>query len=76
MASADGLIIELREHEVGDKVTMTVVRGKDEVEVEVELGSDEALQAEQEDVSQDTGNGGLTDEEILRYLQELMGQGQ
>ncbi len=76
VASADGLIIELREHEVGDKVTMTVVRGKDEVEVEVELGSDEALQAEQEDVSQDTGNGGLTDEEILRYLQELMGQGQ
>ena len=76
VASADGLIIELREHEVGDKVTMTVVRGKDEVEVEVELGSDEALQAEQEDVSQDTGNGGLTDEEILRYLQDLMGQGQ
>ena len=76
VASADGLIIELREHEVGDKVTMTVVRGKDEVEVEVELGSDEALQAEQEDVSQDTGNGGLTDEEILRDLQELMGQGQ
>ncbi|MFR3275643.1 MAG: S1C family serine protease [Collinsella phocaeensis] len=76
VASADGLIIELREHEVGDKVTMTVMRGKDEVEVEVELGSDEALQAEQEDVSQDTGNGGLTDEEILRYLQELMGQGQ
>ena len=61
---------------MGDKVTMTVVRGKDETEVEVELGSDEALQAEQEDVSQDTGNGGLTDEEILRYLQELMGQGQ
>lgn len=76
VSSADGLIIELREHEVGDKVTMTVVRGKDETEVEVELGSDEALQAEQEDVSQDTGNGGLTDEEILRYLRELMGQGQ
>lgn len=76
VSSADGLFIELREHEVGDKVTMTVVRGKDETEVEVELGSDEALQAEQEDVSQDTGNGGLTDEEILRYLRELMGQGQ
>lgn len=75
VSSADGLIIELREHEVGDKVTMTVVRGKDEIQVEVELGSDEALQAEQEDVSQDTGNGGLSDEEILRYLQELMGQG-
>ena len=60
VSSADGLIIELREHEVGDKVNMTVVRGKDETEVEV----------------QDTGNGGLTDEEILRYLQELMGQGQ
>ena len=29
ISSADGLIIALREHAVGDKVTLTVVRGKD-----------------------------------------------
>lgn len=75
IASADGLIIALREHEVGDKVTLTVVRGKDEHEVEVELGSDEALQAEQGD-STDGGTGnGMTQEELLSYLQELLGRG-
>ena len=37
IASADGLIIALREHEVGDEVTLTVVRGKDETEVEVNV---------------------------------------
>ncbi len=37
IASADGLIIALREHEVGDEVTLTVVRGKDETEVKVTL---------------------------------------
>lgn len=75
IASADGLIIALREHEVGDKVTLTVVRGKDEHEVEVELGSDEALQAEQEDSTDGGAGNGMTQEEFLRYLQELLGRG-
>lgn len=76
ISSADGLIIALREHEVGDKVTLTVMRGKDEKEIEVELGSDEALQAEQEDTSDGNGSGnGMTEEEFLRYLQEYLGRG-
>ena len=76
ISSADGLIIALREHEVGDKVTLTVMRGKDEKEIEVELGSDEALQAEQEDTSDGNGSGnGMTKEEFLRYLQEYLGRG-
>lgn len=74
ISSADGLIIALREHEVGDKVTLTVMRGKDEKEIEVELGSDEALQAEQQDASDGNGSsGGMTEEEFLRYLEQYMG---
>ena len=74
ISSADGLIIALREHEVGDKVTLTVMRGKDEKEIEVELGSDEALQVEQQDASDGNGSsGGMTEEEFLRYLEQYMG---
>lgn len=74
ISSADGLIIALREHEVGDKVTLTVMRGKDEKEIEVELGSDEALQAEQQDASDGNGSSdGMTEEEFLRYLEQYMG---
>ena len=74
IASADGLIIALREHEVGDEVTLTVMRGKEETEVKVTLGSDEALQAEQEDTSDGPGAGtGMSREEFFRYLEEYMG---
>lgn len=76
ISSADGLIIALREHEVGDKVKLTVVRGTKDQEIEVELGSDEALQAEQEDTSDGNGSGsGMTEEEFLRYLEEFLGKG-
>ena len=44
ITSADGLIIALRSHEVGEKVEITLMRGKDEKKVTVELGSDEELQ--------------------------------
>lgn len=76
IASADGLIIALREHEVGEEVTLTVVRGKKELQIEVTLGSDEALQAEQEDTSDDSnsnsgGNDEITEEDIIRYFEEL-----
>jgi putative serine protease PepD len=76
VASADGLIIALREHEVGDKVTLTVVRDSKEREVEVTLGSDEALQTDQQDNSQgDASGNSMTEEEFLQYLEELMGRG-
>ena len=47
ITSADGLIIALRSHEVGEKVEITLMRGKDEKKVTVELGSDEELQNQQ-----------------------------
>lgn len=76
VASADGLIIALREHEVGDKVTLTVVRDSKEQEIEVTLGSDEALQTDQQDNSQgDTSGNSMTEEQFLQYLEELMGRG-
>lgn len=76
VTSADGLIIALREHEVGDKVTLTVVRDSKERVVEVTLGSDEALQTDQQDNSQgDASGNSMTEEEFLQYLEELMGRG-
>ena len=75
ITSADGLIIALRSHEVGEKVEITLMRGKEEKEVTVELGSDEELQnQQQDDSSTDTGNGGITDEQLRQYLEELLGQ--
>ena len=51
------------------------MRGKDEKKVTVELGSDEELQnQQQDDSSTDTGNGGITDEQLRQYLEELLGQ--
>ena len=44
-----------------------------DLKVEVTLGSDEALQAEQEDTA--TGEGGgnsITEEEMRRYLEEYL----
>ena len=76
ITSADGLIIAIREHEVGEKVTLTVMRGTDKQDIEVTLGSDEALQAEQQDNTEGNGSGnGMTEEEFLQYLQELLGRG-
>ena len=47
----------------------------EEKKVTVELGSDEELQnQQQDDSSTDTGNGGITDEQLRQYLEELLGQ--
>ena len=54
ITSADGLIIALRSHEVGEKVEITLVRGKEEKKVTVELGSDEELQNQQQNDSAPT----------------------
>ena len=73
-AKSVGDLLDGGEHEVGDEVTLTVVRGKDETEVKVALGSDAALQAEQEDTSDGPGAGtGMSHEEFFRYLEEYMG---
>ena len=75
ITSADGLIIALRGYDVGDTVTLKVMRDGKEQKVEVELGSDESLQESQsQDSTQGDANGsGMTQEELLEYLRELMG---
>ena len=40
ISSADSLIIALRSYNVGDTVTLTVQRGKNEKKIDVKLGSD------------------------------------
>ena len=74
VTSADGLIIALREHEVGEDVTLTVVRGDEQLDVKVTLGSDEALQEPQDSSTDQPGNE-LTDEQLRELLEELLGQG-
>ena len=74
VTSADSLIMTLREYAVGDTVMLSVVRGNDTREVEVTLGSDAELQADQQDTSTGDGAGNsMTEEEFLQYLQELLG---
>lgn len=55
--SADALKLAIRAHDVGDKVTITVMRGSSEKTLEVTLGSDEKLQ-EQEAAQQQNQQGG------------------
>ena len=91
VTSADSLIIAMRTYDVGEKVTLTVVRDKDEKKMDVTLGSDEDLQKEQDaqdsqdaqdnqsdqgDNVEGSGSNSMSEEEFLRYLEELMGQGQ
>ena len=49
VASADDLLLAVRSYSVGDKVEVKLVRGGSEQTVTVTLGSDEALQASQEE---------------------------
>lgn len=47
ITSADGMILAVRSHSIGDTVKVTVMRGDDEMTFDVTLGSDEALQNSQ-----------------------------
>ncbi len=71
--SADSLIILIREHEVDDKVTLSVNRdGKDET-LEVTLGSDEALQADQQDSAEgDNPGDSMSEEDFYNYLEQFL----
>lgn len=76
VTSADGLIIALRGYEVGDTVTLTVMRGSDEQEIEVELGSDASNQTEDQGDASSNGSSGnsMTEEQLRQYLEEMLGQ--
>ena len=44
VTSADSMVLEVRSHSIGETVTVTVVRGEEQLDVDVTLGSDERLQ--------------------------------
>lgn len=49
ITSADGAILAVRSHEIGETVPVTLMRGDQEVTVNVTFGSDEALQQQQQE---------------------------
>lgn len=57
ITSADGMVLAVRSHDIGDTVTVTVVRGTETKDLTVTLGSDEALQAQREQENSSTTNG-------------------
>ncbi len=77
ITSADGLIIALRGYDVGEKVTLTVMRGSEQMDLEVTLGSDEALQEQQDSSTDQNGQdpNSMSEEQLRELLNELLGQG-
>ena len=64
ITSADGMILAVRSHDIGDKVKVTFMRGSTKKTVEVTLGDDTALQKEQQQNSSSgsgSGSDGTTD---------------
>ena len=57
ITSADGMVLAVRSHGIGDTVTVTVVRGNETKDLTVTLGSDETLQAQREQENSSTTNG-------------------
>lgn len=77
VSSADGLIIAVREHGIGDTVTLEVVRDGETIECELVLASDADVQVEEQDNSTDSGSAGeLSEEDIFNYFNELLQGGQ
>lgn len=56
ISSADAAILAVRSHSIGETVQVTVVRGSEELTFDVTLGSDEALQQQQEEQQNQTVN--------------------
>jgi putative serine protease PepD len=52
ITSADGMILDVRTHQVGETISVTFMRGKEEKTVDVTLGSDERLQEQQKQQSE------------------------
>ena len=56
ISSADEAILAVRSHSVGETVSVTVMRGSEEMSFDVTLGSDEALQEQQQEQQNQTVN--------------------
>lgn len=88
ISSADGMILAVRSHKIDETIEVTLMRGKEEQTVKVTLGSDEALQAQQQKLLDEqqntqvdgrngnTRNNGTTDSygqrDILQELYEYL----
>lgn len=90
ITSADGAILAVRSHSIGETVQVTVMRGNDEKTFDVTLGSDEELQRQQEEASNQpvsdinsyvngngSGNGsGQDNSQLLQQFQQWLQQQQ
>ena len=73
ITSADSLIIAVRTYDVGDTVTFTLIRDSTEMTLEVTLGSDEALQSEEEDSTDSSSElDDMSEDELREYLEDLL----
>ncbi|WP_083307265.1 S1C family serine protease [Olsenella sp. HMSC062G07] len=83
ITSADGMILAVRSHDIGDTIAVTFMRGDREQTVNVTLGSDEALQRERADASglgpdsdssSTTQDQDISPEDLYNLLQRMYGQ--
>lgn len=65
ITSSDAMLLAVRSHSVGDTVTVTLMRGSKEMQVQVTLGSDEALQQQQD--SDSSSQGSLLEQYLEQY---------
>lgn len=64
ITSSDGLVLAVRSHSVGDKVTVTLMRGSKQMSVDVTLGSDESMRNSEQDES---SQGSLLEQYLNQY---------
>ena len=75
VSSADSAILAVRSHDIGDTVEVKVMRGEKELSFDVTLGSDEALQQEQEDEQTVNVNGQeISLEDLIELYQQYQQQ--
>ena len=79
ITSADGMILAVRSHNIGDTVTVKFMRGSEEKTASVTLGSDEELQKEQ--AQRNSGSSGDNSDSLnsqedpyRRYIEDVYGQ--
>ena len=73
ITSSDALVLAVRSHSVGDTVTVTLMRGSKQMQVQVTLGSDEALQQQQS--SDSSSQGSLLEQYLEQYEQQYGNSG-
>ena len=78
ITSADGAILAVRSHSIGETVPVTVMRGSEQLTMDVTLGSDEALQEQQNQGTDSPDSGspdtsdGISLDDLERWYEEMM----